>query len=147
AGKNHEVGPAADIYSLGALLYSLLTGRPPFQSASSVETLRQVVEQEPVPPRNLNGAINGDLQTICLKCLEKQPGKRYGSAADLADDLERWLAGKPITARPVSKPERMWRWCQRNPALAALSSLVVLLIVAGTGLSWYLTVRALRGER
>src|SRR5262249_42066849 len=114
------VGPPADIYSLGAVLYCLLTGRPPFQAASPLDTLLQVLECEPVPPRALNAAIPRDLETICLKCLNKEPRKRYASAQHLVADLERCLEGRPIVARPIGVGERVWKWVKRRPATAAL---------------------------
>ncbi len=142
SGKVHEIGPAADIYSLGAILYCLLTGRPPFQAASALDTLRQVLEQEPVSLRQLNAGVPLDLETIALKCLQKDPPKRYATAADVAADLQRFLSGEPITARPVSKPERAWRWCRRNPMLAAMTTAIAALLVIGTVVSSYFAIRA-----
>lgn len=130
-----EAGPHSDIYSLGAILYTMLTNRPPFQAANAAETIQQVKEKDPVPPRQLNPAINHDLQTICLKCLEKNPNRRYDSAQALADELERFLTGRPILARPVSSLERGWRWCVRHPATAALYAVSLVAVLAlGFGL-------------
>src|SRR5208337_3177961 len=123
-GKRGEVGPAADVYALGATLYALVTGRPPFQAATAMDTVIQVVSDEPVPPRRLNASIPPDLETICLKCLEKEPGKRYASATALAEDLGRYLAGEPIVARPVTGVERAVKWARRRPAIAGLLGLV-----------------------
>ena len=127
AGKHSHIGPTSDIYSLGAVLYACLTGRAPFVADSPVDTLLQVVRNEPVYPRRLNSAIPRDLETICLKCLEKEPHKRYGKAALLADDLDRFLQGRNVTARPVGVVTRSLRWCRRNKSLAA-ASLVVLVL-------------------
>ena len=137
AGLTHEVGPASDIYSLGAVLYACLTGRPPFQSASALDTVRQVLERDPVSIRDLNVAIPLDLETISLKCLEKSIPRRYGTAKDVADELQRYLDGHPILARPVSLPERTWRLCRRNPVVAGLISAVAFTLLIGIGVSSY----------
>jgi WD40 repeat protein/tRNA A-37 threonylcarbamoyl transferase component Bud32 len=137
AGRNQDVGPATDLYALGAILYELLTGRPPFQAASPLDTLEQVRGQEPVPVRRLQPKVPRDLDTICLKCLRKELPGRYASALALADDLRRFLAGEPIRARPVSRPERLARWCRRNPVPAALGAAVLLVLATGAaGVTW-----------
>jgi WD40 repeat protein/tetratricopeptide (TPR) repeat protein len=129
AGKGKEVGPAADVYALGAILYECLTGRPPFKAATPLDTVLQVISEEVVPATRLNAKVPRDLETICLKCLQKDPAKRYGSAEALAEDLRRWQANEPIAARPVGRLERGWRWCRRKPAAAAACLLGLFLLV------------------
>lgn len=129
--KPSEVGPRTDVYALGALLYCALTGRPPFQAANVVETLKQVVEREPPAPRQLNPSVAKDLDTICLKCLRKDPSKRYATAKALAEDLGRFLNHEAIQARPVGRIERVRKWVKRRPAIAALSAALILIAVLG----------------
>jgi serine/threonine protein kinase/tetratricopeptide (TPR) repeat protein len=128
AHGNTDVGPAADVHALGAILYECLTGRPPFNAESVVATLQQVRQHDPVPPRRLTPGVPRDLETICLKCLQKEPRQRYASAADLADDLNRFLAGKPVLARPVSWLGRAVKWAKRRPSTAALLATTGLLL-------------------
>jgi WD40 repeat protein len=136
-GHRGAVGPTADVYALGATLYALLTGRPPFQAATAMETVLQVLGDEPVPLRRLNPSISRDLETIVLTCLAKEPGRRYASAAGLADDLGRFLEGEPILARPVNRFERAIKWARRRPMIAALAGTTLLATVIGVvGIAW-----------
>jgi tetratricopeptide (TPR) repeat protein/predicted Ser/Thr protein kinase len=134
-GRTRDIGPLSDQYTLGAILYEMLTGRPPFLGATLLDTIQQVRTQEPVPPTQLQTKTPRDLEVICLKSLQKEPGKRYAHAGELAEDLRRFLNGEPIRARPVSLPERAWRWCRRNPRMAGLYTAVglLLLLVAISG--------------
>jgi eukaryotic-like serine/threonine-protein kinase len=140
-GETDAVAPTMDVYSLGAILYEQLTGRPPFRSANVVDTIKQVLEQEPVAPRKLDPAIDRDLETICLKCLAKDRTERYESAAELAAELDRYLQGAPIRARRISIASRVWRWCKRKPFVAGLCAAVVVAAVA-ISLAWYQTQEA-----
>jgi tRNA A-37 threonylcarbamoyl transferase component Bud32 len=137
-GRSKHIGPAADIYALGAILYELLTGRPPFRAATQMDTLLQVLSEEPIPPSRLNPKLARDLETICLTCLRKDPARRYASAEALADDLRRLRTGEPIAARPVGRLERAVKWTRRNPALAGLLASLVL----GTAVATFFAVRA-----
>ncbi|HEX8202840.1 MAG TPA: protein kinase, partial [Isosphaeraceae bacterium] len=128
AGKTREVGPAADIHALGAILYKMLTGRPPFKAATIEATLAQVIDQEPVPPGRLLPRLPRDVETICLKCLEKDPSRRYATAEALAEDLRRFLDGEPIVARPVGAAARALKWARRRPAEAALVAVLTLAV-------------------
>jgi serine/threonine-protein kinase len=148
SGRSHEAGPAADVYALGTILYECLSGRPPFQGKTVIETLDQVRTQEPVPPSRLQPRVPLDLETICLKCLRKEPEKRYASAAELAEDLARYERGEPIAARPVGSTERFVRWCRRNPGWTAMwgGIAALLLLAAGGSLYAAITINAAKQQ-
>lgn len=134
-GQNRRLTTGVDVWGMGAILYEMLTGRPPFRGNDPIETLQKIQHEEPTRPRSLNPSVARDLETICLKCLQKEPSKRYPGALTFADDLERWLDGRPIKARPVGNGERLWRWCVRNPLVAGLALTMLLLLVAVAGAS------------
>ncbi len=132
AGRHGDVGPASDVYSLGAILYELLTGRPPFRESTAMSTLIEVLEAEPTAPRRLKADIPADLETICLKCLEKSPSARYSSARSLAEELDRFLSGDPIQARPASSVKKTVSWARRHPGvLAAAAALAIVALAIG----------------
>jgi hypothetical protein len=143
-GQRDAIGPATDVYALGAILYELLTGRPPFRAGVPLETLRQVLADEPVPPSRLNPGVPRDLETVCLKCLEKEPQRRYASARALAEDLRRYLLGQVVVARPVGRLTKVGKWVRRNPAVASLSAAAAVALAAGTVASWLLALEARR---
>jgi tetratricopeptide (TPR) repeat protein len=142
-GQPDSVGPAADVYALGTILYELLTGRPPFRAATAVETVQQVISQEPAPPSRLNDKVPRDLETICLKCLNKEPSARYGTAAELAADLSRFQKGEPIKARRAGLAERLVKWTRRHRSLAAslVTGTLLAAVLLGVGV-WTLLERA-----
>ena len=131
SGGTKHLTTAADVYSLGAILYELLTGRPPFQAETCLELLRRAAECEPTRPSSVNRRVERDLEIIALKCLEKDPHRRYRTALELAEELGRFLSGEPIEARPVSRAEKLWRLCCRNPSVAGLSTALVVVILSG----------------
>jgi WD40 repeat protein/tRNA A-37 threonylcarbamoyl transferase component Bud32 len=136
-GKPGQITPALDVYGLGAILYEALTGRPPFRAETAAATVLQVQYEEPVPPRRLQPTVPRDLDTICLKCLQKEPGRRYAAAHDFAEDLRRFQEGQPISAQPASVAERLRKWVRRRPAVAALLAAVLLVAALGlTGIVW-----------
>lgn len=147
AGKHKTSGPTSDIYGLGAILYYLITGRPPFVAENASAAVRQVLENDPVSPRVLNPGVPRDLETLCLKCLQKEPKQRYASALEVADELGRLLRGEPIQARPVSAVTHVWRWCRRKPVLAALAVAVVALAAISTTTALRMTVAQTGQER
>ncbi len=144
AGHCDQIGTASDVYALGAILYELVTGRPTLLADTPMEALLQIVRIEPIPPRLLNPRVPRDLETICLKCLEKEPGRRYASAGDLAGDLERFGDGLPVRARPIGKAGRLCRWCRRNKLLAGLAAVAASSLLAGSCASTYFAVQANR---
>jgi tetratricopeptide (TPR) repeat protein len=137
SGKAHTIGPAADIYALGALLYEMLTGRPPFRGETAADTERQVLAEEPVPPARLNAKVPRDLETICLRCLHKSPQRRYTTAAALAEDLQRFQRGQPIAARPAGLLERTGKWVRRHPTPSAMLLASLMVALALVGVSWW----------
>ncbi len=136
-GKTSEIGPAADIYGLGAILYDIITGIPPFRGETVMDTITQVIHKEPVHPIRINTKLPADIGTICLKCLEKDPKKRYATAGALAEDLRRYLVGEPILARPTSIYEYAWKWARRKPAIAALI-LMTFFMILGISVGGYI---------
>lgn len=147
-GRSSAIGPLVDVYALGAILYELLTGRPPFKGPTAFDTLRQVITTEPVQPRQLQPTVPADLETICLKSLEKEPGRRYKSAQELAEDLWRFQAREPIAARAIGTLGRLWRWSQRKPtlALASFTAMLAGLIALGTFVVAFFLIRDSRDE-
>jgi WD40 repeat protein len=138
SGSVRDVGPASDVYSLGAILYEMLVGDPPFKAETPLETLHKLLDRDPVKPSRLRPKVPRDLETICLKCLEKLPGRRYVSALALAEDLDRFLNFESVRARPVTAPERIWRWCRRKTSLAIAMGLAALAVATTIGLSIFL---------
>ena len=137
AGKARRVGPRADVYGLGAILYEMITGHPPFKAATALDTVLQVLHEEPVRPSRLRPDVPRDLETICLKCLEKSPSRRYDSAQDLAEDLRRFRKGETVLARPVGPQERLWKWVRRRPTAAGLAAAIVMItMLAFAAVTW-----------
>ena len=137
AGKGAQIGPATDVYALGAILYETLTGRPPFKGPSAWDTMQQVISDDPVPPSKLQPKLPRDLETVCLKCLAKAPAQRYGSAMELAEDLRRYQVGEPIQARPTALWRRLWKWAERRPARAFIGVLGGVAVIRIVLSIWY----------
>src|SRR5262249_50089501 len=147
-GDTSAVGPPADVYALACILYELLTGRPPFKATTAYHTVLQVLQDEPVTPSRLQRQVPRDLETVCLKCLQKEPPKRYGSAGDLADALRAFLDGRPIAARPVGPVERLVKWARRRPGLAAMAALTGAVAAVSFALvTWKWREAAAAGQR
>src|SRR5262249_26763658 len=146
-GKSKAIGPAADVYSLGAILYEMLTGVPPFEGPSAWETVNLVLSAEPEPPSRRNSGVARDLETICLKCLRKEPAKRYASALARAEALRRFRGGEPIEARPVGRLERGVKWVRRRPGLAALLAVSAGLLLALLAGGWATALKESRNNR
>jgi hypothetical protein len=146
AAGRKDLTVAADVYSLGVILYERLTGRTSFDLENVLSVLRQVRETEPPRPSSIQPGLDRDLETIVLKCLDKEPARRYASADAVAEDLTNWLDGRPITARPVGQAERFWRWCKRNPAVAGLAASVALALMLGAVISSFFAVAERRGR-
>lgn len=142
SGRTSSIDQRSDVYGLGATLYATITGRPPFQADNTADTLVQVVELDPVSPQLLNPKVPKDLETICLKCLEKDPAHRYQTAGELSDELSCFIEGLPIRARPISRAAKTMRWCKRNPLVASVSTLAVLILVVGSIVSTYFAILA-----
>jgi serine/threonine protein kinase len=141
SGQRGDVTTATDVHGLGALLYALLIGHAPFRGESVADTLLQVREHAPKPIRKSNANVPRDLETICMRCLEREPRRRYDSADAVAEELERWLKGAPITARPAGRLERGWMWCRRNPLVAGLTTSVAVVLIVSTVVSTLFAVR------
>jgi tetratricopeptide (TPR) repeat protein len=147
-GRGRDIGPTTDVYALGAILYELLTGAAPFEGETAAATVELVRSQDPTPPRRRQPSVPRDLEIICLKCLHKEPGKRYASAEALADDLQRFLAGEPIQARPAAAAERLLKWARRRPAIAMLIGLLSVGVVSFPAfLAWHLHSRELASKQ
>jgi eukaryotic-like serine/threonine-protein kinase len=147
AGQNSAITASVDVYSLGAILYEILTGEPPFLASTALETIRKVMDDAPRTPRSLDSRVDRDLEMICLKCLEKEPERRYSSAAELADELQRWIDGAPLQIRPAGQSEVFWRWCKRQPAMAAAIGAVLAFFALAAAGSTFAAVQIRAAQR